>query len=300
MSRPVGCPLASSGTSQISRSNGLSRPVSAAKDCAPPRLSSRITGTQLQQIASRLTPTEQAILELVARTRLASAEQLERLFFTGNTTQSRARQARRSLNRLARWRVLDRLPRVVGGVRGGSRGFIYGVGPAGSRLLVAGEGPNARRLTIPGDRHITHTLTITELVVRLTEADRAGRLELIEAQTEPQCWRSFPGPMGVLLTVKPDLLLRIGAGAMEDKWAVEVDLSTESSSTLGAKARRHLEHYRSGSEPVHPRILWAVPDQRRADQITSVLERLPAEAKRLFSVCLLDEVVGFLATEASS
>ncbi|HYM55647.1 MAG TPA: hypothetical protein VES97_09805, partial [Solirubrobacteraceae bacterium] len=80
----------------------------------------------------------------------------------------------------------------------------------------------------------------------------------------------------------------------------EVDLATEASATIRTKALRHLAFYRSASEAVHPRVLWAVPDMRRDEQIAEVLRRLPAPAKRLFSVCLLDDVPGFLAAEADS
>ena len=81
---------------------------------------------------------------------------------------------------------------------------------------------------------------------------------------------------------------------------IEVDLATESSATIRAKALRHIAYYKSASEPVHPRVLWAVPDTRRAEQIADVLARLPADAKRLFAICLLDETVAFLAAEARS
>ena len=85
---------------------------------------------------------------------------------------------------------------------------------------------------------------------------------------------------------------------------VEVDLATEASGTLTAKFKRYLAHYRSGSEQhdhgTYPRILWAVPHDRRAGQVGEVLRRLPAEAGRLFTVCLLDEVMERLSAEANS
>lgn len=114
------------------------------------------------------------------------------------------------------------------------------------------------------------------------------------------------GAMAVRLTCKPDLFVRVAAvgSAYEYRWMVEVDMATESGATIHAKAARYLAHYRSGREQhehgVYPRVLWAVPDGRRAEQIEGVLRRLPTEAQRLFSVCLLDEAVGFLAREARS
>lgn len=137
-------------------------------------------------------------------------------------------------------------------------------------------------------------------MVALGEANRTGTLECIEVQSEPECWRTFLAGLGGRLTLKPDLFVRIAVpgSTYEDRWYIEVDLATEAMGTILAKAKRYLAHYRSGSEPIHPRVLWAVPDAHRAERIHSALGRLPAEAQRMFSVCLLGEVVKCLTTEA--
>ena len=199
------------------------------------------------------------------------------------------------------WRVLDRLPtRTIGGVHGGSETIVYSLGVAGVRLLGR-RGLTQKRLGTPGDRYVRHTLAITELVVALHEADRAGALELVDVQAEPTCWRAFLAAGGSRVVLKPDLFVRVGAGRLsEDRWMVESDQATEASTTIRAKAEGHLAYWRTGSEPVHPRVLWVVPDARRAQQIAEVLRRLPAPAERLFAVCLASEVVGSLAREAGS
>jgi hypothetical protein len=152
--------------------------------------------------------------------------------------------------------------------------------------------------------HLAHTLATTELVVPLREAYRAGELELLQAQQEPDCWRSYIGAGMTRRRLKPDLFVRIGAGREEDRWMIEVDLSSESGRTIARKADRYLEHYRSGTEQrehgTYPRVLWVVPDEPRAEQIRHALERTRAEARRLFSVCLCDEAVDFMAREARS
>jgi hypothetical protein len=136
----------------------------------------------------------------------------------------------------------------------------------------------------------------------MEEATRRGDLDVIEIQGEPQCWRGFLSTFGGRVILRPDLFVRIGVGALEDRWFLECDLATEARGTLLAKFKRYLAHYRSGSEQrdhgIYPRILWAVPTDRRAVQVTEILGQLPTEAERLCSVCLLDEVVGFLAAEA--
>jgi Replication-relaxation len=304
MSRPVARPVAQVAALGKPRSGPGFPQIRTRKDSLPAR-PSRISALQLDRIDSSLNDLDISVLSFVGGVRLASGKQLVRRFWRGDSD-SQARQARRALKRLADWRVLDPLPgRARGGTRGGSDTLIYGVGPSGARLITR-RGPAPRRLGTPGDRYIAHTLTVTELVVRAEEAARRGDLEIIEVQTEPACWRPFVGTMGARLTLKPDLFVRVAAPGSphEDRWLVEVDMATEHKSTLAGKAGRYLAHYRSGSEQhqhgVYPRVLWAVPNAHRAQQITDILHRLPTPAERLFSICLLDEVVAFMATEARS
>jgi hypothetical protein len=140
--------------------------------------------------------------------------------------------------------------------------------------------------------------------VRLYEADRAGEVECVQIQTEPQCWRSFLGPMSAPLILKPDLYLRVAApaSAYEYRWLCEVDLATENKGALLAKCHRYVAHYRSGSEQrergVYPRVLWLVPDQRRAGQIKAVLGHLPISERRLFTVREFEHATEFLSAEA--
>jgi len=112
---PVARPLASSSEGD------KAAPGAGFAEIRTPKLSSfqdsvpRISSTRLALIASLLTPTERAVLGAVARTRLCSGAQLERLYWHEGNPASRARQARRVLGQLAEWRILDRLPRQVGG-----------------------------------------------------------------------------------------------------------------------------------------------------------------------------------------
>lgn len=303
MSRNVPRNLASSTSSRGDNAGGGSRQIRAANDSASVR-PSRVSARQLDVLATRLTDHDQAVVLLLSELRLATGFQIaRRLFGAKAPSDSGAWAARRALWRLEQWRIIDRLPRRVGGVRGGSTSLVFGLGPAGRRLL-ARLGYETKRLGTPGDRHIAHTLACTELVVQLHEAMLAGDLDLIELQSEPACWRAFLGAMGGRHVLKPDLFARIGAGAFEDRWFIEVDLATEARGTLVTKAQRYLTHFRSGSEQrhhdVYPRVLWTVPNQRRAEQITDALAALPDAARRLFVVWSYDEVVGRLGAESTS
>lgn len=302
MRRPVARPIASRTPTDTPSAGGDSLVVRAAND-SPFGHPLRLSATRLDGISSRLVEGDWCVLNFVSECRLASGKQLVRRFWqTRDRDTAAARAGRRALKHLADNRVLDALPtRTVGGLHGGSDTLVYAVGVAGVKLL-ARRGLMQKRLGTPGERYVKHTLAITELVVALHEASREGVLELIEPpQFEPACWRGFIGAGGGRIMLKPDLFVRVGAGSVsEDRWLIEVDLATEASATIRSKAMRHLAYYRSASEPVHPRVLWAVPDMRRAEQIADVLRRLPAPAARLFAICLLDEAVAFLSAEARS
>lgn len=303
MSRNVPRNVASSTEPERLRTGGGSRQIRAADDSASTR-PSRVSSRQLDDIAGRLTDHDQAVVLLLSEVRLATGFQIaRRLWGSDVPSDSGAWAARRALWRLEEWRVVDRLPRRVGGVRGGSTSLVFGLGPVGTRLL-ARLGYETKRLGTPGERHVRHTLAITELVVRLHEAMHAGDLDLIELETEPACWRGFLGLMGARHILKPDLFVRIGAGAFEDRWFVEVDLATEARGTLVAKAKRYVEHVRSGTEQqdhdIDPRVLWTVPNRRPAEQIQDALSSLPAAAQRLFVIWPYDEVIGRLGAEAGS
>jgi hypothetical protein len=191
----------------------------------------------------------------------------------------------------------------MGGVRGGSTSIVYALGPVGRRLLIA-RGHTPRRLSDIGERYIAHALAVTELVIRLAEADRDGRIEVIGGvQSEPGCWRGFLAGIGTRLVLKPDLFLRTGAGALEDRWFIEVDLGTESSATIARKAARYVHYLAEGSEQarhgVFPRVLFTAPNQRRLDQLHRALAGVGEAPPGLFTVWLFEETIGRLESEAS-
>lgn len=234
--------------------------------------------------------------------RLATGHQLARRLWASQTpTDPPARAARRCLARLEHERTVRRLARRMGGVRGGSTSIVYALGPGGRRFLTA-EGFTPRRLTDVGERYLAHALAITELVVRLAEADRDGAMEVIALQAEPACWRAFLAGIGTRLVLKPDLFLRLGAGALEDRWFVEVDLGTESAGAIQRKAGRYVHYLAEGSEQarhgVFPRVLFTAPSERRLAQLRAALGRVREAPPGLFAVWAFEETVGRLASEA--
>ena len=113
------------------------------------------------------------------------------------------------------------------------------------------------------------------------EGDRAGRFELLELAAEPSCWRSFDGLGGQRSTLKPDSYVRLGIGAYEDSYFLEVDRGTEGSRALERQLQLYLAYQASGREQAErqffPCVLWLTPDDRRTAALVDSLARLPAE-----------------------
>ena len=91
--------------------------------------------------------------------------------------------------------------------------------------------------------------------------------------------------------LKPDCFVKIGNGEFVDSWFVEVDLGTESPSTLTTKLDAYRAYWASGKETaqngVFPQVLWLTTTERRAGVITDCCGRQPAESWRLHRVSLL-------------
>jgi hypothetical protein len=263
---------------------------------------SYITPTRLAELERSLSERDLVVVETVARLRLVTGEQLGRLHYTDTTP----RQRRRALTRLVERRVLSILDRRVGGVRAGSDGFVYALDNAGAHLARLKAKHPRRSIqgpVTPGAMFTRHVLAVSELHVRLVEAERAGFGELLAFETEPTCWRSFAGRGGGRVTLKPDVYVRLGSDAFEDSWFIEVDLGTESSATLDRKLDVYRTYWRSGREQerhgVFPRVLWLVPDERRYAIVSDACARQPAEAWPMFMVTLYDDAVG-LSTGATA
>ncbi len=255
---------------------------------------------QLAVLQAETSARDQAILRSVAELRLLSARQIERLHFAADhqmaTPLSRARSARRTLERLKREGLLLRLERRIGGMRAGSASFVYAMGPAGQRLI--GWPGSRRRHREPSTPFVDHTLAVSELFVRLHEAERRGGLELLATEAEPQCWRVLASVGGGSRWLKPDLALRLAAAGYEFRWFVEVDLGTEHRPALLRKCQTYEAYYRSGVEQadggVFPRVLWVTPGLDRAEHIREVIARTPQLTAGLFLVATSDEAIQML------
>jgi hypothetical protein len=232
-----------SGRAEYSRPSPAGLPPSDNGSLPPPssfgRERSRVTAAYVADLAARLSVRDVRILHDLARVRVLTGNQLERLHFhdLGLTNRDRARH--RVLNRLIAWRAVTTLARRVGGVRAGSAGLTYSLDTAGQRVLRLlddrDERP-ARRPWTPGALFLAHSLAASELYVRLREAERGGHLELSAFSAEPASWQRTPS----LGTIKPDAYTLVAYGDIEDAWWIEVDQATESRNTIRRKLSLYL------------------------------------------------------------
>lgn len=267
-----------------------------------------LTPSQLRRLDQQLTTWDRDIVRSVDRLRLVSGGQLMRLWFadpqsSSASPSSRARSARRALQRLTSMGMLRRLERRVGGVRAGSDGFIYEVDQAGQRLSAFWRGDGLARTRPahePGVQFAEHQLATSEVYVRLAEAAGSDGFEIVGWQSEPAAWRPFLGAMGARQVLKPDAYVVLACGDEELVWFVEVDRGTVSAAALRRQLAAYVAFWQSGhpGETVMPRVLWLVPNDARAERLTHLTAGTSAPST-LFAVTtapgLLGELLGATA-----
>lgn len=197
-------PIPTSSTARKERHEG-------GRHVSPPRIGPR----GLTQIRDEMTPRETAVVQQLGVLRLMTGGQIAAVHFPATdhgTPTAAARACGRELSRLTRDRLLVRLGRRIGGIRAGSSSYVYALGPVGQRLLAL-DGPRPR-FREPSAIFVDHTLAVSQLVVELTMAERAGRCEVLRVEGEPDCWRTFSGVAGRVL-LRPDLAVTLGLGDMK-------------------------------------------------------------------------------------
>jgi len=256
-----------------------------------------ITAARLAAIRAAIRPIDWALLSDVERLNLASGDQLSRLHFQDNA--NGRRMARLDLLSLVERGLITRIGRQIGGRRAGSKGFVYGLAIAGRRLV----GPKAARPRepwTPNSNNLKHALAVSELYTQLRGIEERGDFTLERFDAEPRCWRTFYGPGGSRLILKPDAYAVTATTDYIDSWFVEVDRSTESATRISDKAKVYCRYWQSGreqaSEGVFPTVLFIVPDTKRKAQLIDVLSRLPADQWQLFRVATAESAAQAMTT----
>ena len=264
---------------------------------------SRLTLARLLELEGSLTEQERVLIRTLAKLRLMTHAQAA-VVLGSEATIGGARMARRVLARLTEIGVLARLDRRVGGVRAGSAGYVYYLGPAGQRLIAYWDGQGLTRGRFrpePGSRYVRHRLAVSDVYVKSLKAEREGLLDLLAFEAEPDCWRTLTNALGGERLLKPDAFLRVGVGAYEDRYFIEVDLASESRSVIAAKVRTYFDYWGSGVEQqahgVFPRVLLLTTTEARKAVLVDTCSRLPEEAWPLFTVTTLDKTIDVLGGE---
>ena len=250
----------------------------------------RVRQTHVDWLLDRLSDRDWQIVRAVARVRVMTGAQLERLVFVDLVGRSRSVVRWRVLKRLVDWRVLMMLPRRVGGR--GSSSAAYVLDTAGQTLVRLGD-VRPRRPGEPGERFLRHVLAVSELYVQFVATARGGGFELTDYQAEPLAW--MPDGFGGWL--KPDAFVSLAQGDVADDWFIEIDLATEHLPTLKRKVETYLDFFQRGQlgpNGVMPRVLFVVPDQQRQEAIRAILDRLPVTANSLVHVVTASEAVRYL------
>ncbi|MEC3978143.1 replication-relaxation family protein [Amycolatopsis sp. H20-H5] len=230
-------------------------------------------------VSVELPERDRQVVELVAKFRQMTRQQLRACLFSNNAS---ATPLDRALKRLVEEKHLTRLARLVGGDKGGSAQYVYQLGRAGWKLLDkpgAYWAPRAVNL---------HTLAIADCYAWLKQAEHRGELEVIQFTNEPECHQAAGR---VLLT--PDAYVEIGSRDECKKrcfW-LEVDRGTEHLRKIQGKCDRYWWAYSCWQEDYFPTVLFVVPDEQRKRGVERVLRDGSSCARRIFSVHLFGNLV---------
>lgn len=208
----------------------------------------------------------------------ATASQIQRLHFADGSPASQGVRMRRTMIRLTvRGHVSRLTSRGVGGTGGGSQGYVY------QAARARGRNPDV------------HTLDISELGVRLHEANRAGVLQLVEAQPEPDCHMDVGG-----IALEPDLWVRIRVQDRGRRCFVELDRATESAAEISRKLDRYAQAYERWGEGAFPLVLFVVNHElpARLTQRVQLIQRAVEKHSygTLFRACALDGAIAALVS----
>lgn len=261
-----------------------------------------MSGTRLDNLIDSLSDRDLQVLADLDNFRLLTTRQLQRLHFADGhlTVSAGARACVRVLSRLRDHDLVRPLERRIGGVRSGSAGYIWHLGPAGERLLRAQSGRTARRRYPEPSRHfISHTLAVADLAVQLTETARTTSLDIVRIETEPANWQRFLSPTGAAQWLKPDLYVVTAVGDFEDHWFIEADLNTEHLPVILRQCNAYQNYLASGRHQaqhgVFPVVVWVTPTADRATAIQTSITAKPDVASEVYRVCttknFIDEFV---------
>lgn len=269
-------------------------------------MNSRVSQSSLARLVNQLSRVEWGILDDLARFRLMTSGQIRRLYFTSHPSPVVAgRATSRCLTRLSSLGLVRHLQRRIGGTNHGSDTYTWHLSAAGFKL-AATHNPSPPPVTgEPSLRAARHTLTIAETYTRLAETLHDGHLDTLGFVTEPGCWRAHINPWSAPTILKPDALATTATpgSQFEHLWFLEIDLSTESATTITNKTSQYHTYYHTGTEQAatgtFPHIIWITPDTTRANTIRDIIgKNQPADIPaRLHQTMTLNQYIQLVQRE---
>ena len=259
----------------------------------------RVSRQQLLELSERLTPRDNEILISLKYAKYLMTGQLQRLHIPEASTKTAATRATiRVMRKLNRYGLVRTFKRRIGGAYRGSSSFVWHITEAGLRLLdiqAATETPARKtRYLEPSYIHMRHTLAIAECYVQLVELSRKHKqLVFAAVEWEPNNWRPYTHD-GHSLQLKPDLFVVTYNGGFEDRWFIEVDLSTEALPVVLDKCKRYYQYFQTGIEQrehgIFPITIWVVPDVSRKQKLINGIADQLGKAAKMFLVITLEEL----------
>lgn len=220
-----------------------------------------------------LSPTHQAIIKDVARLGQVTSRQLGRLHFATGAEGSRDSRRTTALKSLSvdRGLIIRVQDRAIGGWSSGSEGFTYM--PLGKKA----RNPNP------------HTLDIAELYVRLVEASRQGKLEIIEGTYEVEALRRLGD-----VSFRPDAYTRLKTSTGRYRWFIEVDRSSEYHNKLMEKVQQY-ERVADvwPRDEVFPVVLFTCSDAESFKRVKRAIKE--SRISELFQQVMYEEAIDHLS-----
>jgi hypothetical protein len=256
------------------------------------------------ELLEMLTERDLLILKDLEQFRLLSTRQIQRLRFAAHlSTSSATRTTVRVLGRLEGHGLIARLPRRVGGAVRGSAANVWQLAATGERLLRRLNGEVSRRRYVePAPQFTAHTLAVADIGVAVLEATYADEFELLELETEPDCWRDYTNAAGGREWLKPDLFAVTADSRFESHSFIEVDRATEHLPAVLRKCEGYQRYWSTGIEQANrdlfPAVVWITPTEIRAEKLRAAIRAHSTLTAGLFHVTTTDRAMTIIAPES--
>lgn len=256
----------------------------------------RITQKELTRISKyELDEKDRFILEALHCTRSLISSQICSLLYANQPSYLVAiKRTIRRLNRLKELGLIDHYERQFGGVRAGSKSYIWYLDEPGYRLLVKENKLPSKRYMRPSLTNINHRSAVAETWVQIDRlSQQAANFSLENIIFEPENWRYYRY-RDETITLKPDLYISTRMQDTKYHWFIEMDLDTEQISTVMKKCRRYHEYLTTGDAQKHlgvfPIVVWIVPSEKRKELITKELSLWTTNLPKIFLVITPDQL----------